>query len=236
MAAAKPNPSDGGMMTSARNSVDDDLDSLDRPGDGPKRRCFVTRRVDDKDALLRFVVGPNDTVCPDVAGKLPGRGLWLSAERDVVHTACVGNLFAKGFRAAVAVDADLTDRVEALVAERCLGLLGLARRAGALAAGYEQVRAMLTSGNAGILVVARDAAAEGRRRLEKLDRAAPVVAVFSAVEMAQALGREHVVYVAVAKGRMAKRIATEAGRLAGFRRAENEQLPGDVREEMNGSR
>lgn len=220
------------MMTSARNSADGDPDSPR----GPRRRCFVTRRVDDKAALIRFVVGPNDTVCPDVAGKLPGRGLWLSAERDVLHTACVGNLFAKGFHAAVAVDADLTDRVEALVAERCLGLLGLARRAGMVAAGFEQARAMLASGGAGILVIARDAADDGRRRLEKLDRAVPVIAVLSAVEMAQALGREHVVYVAVAKGRMAERIVTETGRLAGFRRAADEQLPGADREKMTGSR
>ena len=219
-------------MTSARNSAVGDPDS---PG-GPRRRCFVTRRVDDKDALIRFVVGPDDTVCPDVAGKLPGRGLWLSAERDVVHTACAGNLFAKGFHAAVAVEADLTDRVEALIAERCLGLLGLARRAGVVAAGFEQARAMLASGDAGILLVARDAADDGRRRLEKLDRAVAVIAVFSAVEMAQALGREHVVYVAVAKGRMAKRIVTETGRLAGFRRAVDEELPGVDREKMNGSR
>ncbi len=224
------------MMTSARNSAAGGPDSPNCPGGGPRRRCFVTRRVDDKDALLRFVVGPDDTVCPDVAGELPGRGLWLSAERDVVHTACVGNLFAKGFRAAVVVDADLTDRVEALVAGRCLGLLGLARRAGALAAGFEQARARLASGDAGILVVARDAAVDGRRRLERFDRAVPVVAVFSAIELARALGREHVVYVAVAKGRMAKRIATEAGRLAGFRRVIDEQLPGADREKMSGSR
>ena len=224
------------MMTSARNSAAGGPESPNCPESGPRRRCFVTRRVDDKDALLRFVVGPDDTVCPDVAGELPGRGLWLSAERDVVHTACAGNLFAKGFRAAVVVDADLTDRVEALVAARCLGLLGLARRAGVLAAGYEQARAMLASGNAGILVVARDAAAEGRRRLEKLDLAAPVIAIFSAAELARALGREHVVYVTVAKGRMAQRIATEAGRLAGFRRTIDEQLPGPDREKMSGSR
>lgn len=220
------------MMASARNSAVGEADS---PG-GPKRRCFVTRRLDHKDALIRFVVGPDGTVCPDVASELPGRGLWLSAERDVLHTACAGNLFAKGFRAAVAVDTDLTDRVEALVAARCLGLLGLARRAGAVAAGFEQARAMLASGDAAILVVARDAAAADRRRLEALDRTVPVIGVFSTDELARALGREHVVYVTVAKGRMAKRIATEAGRLAGLRRAVDEELPGADREKTSGSK
>lgn len=214
------------MATSARDTATERPDTHA----GPKRRCFVTRRVSDKNALIRFVVGPGDVVLPDVAAELPGRGLWLSADRDVVNTACAQNLFAKGFRAAVAVDPDLTDRVEGLVTERCLGLLGLARRAGAAAAGFERARALLASGGAGVLIVAADATDEGRRRLARLDSAVPVVAVFSAAELAGALGREHVVYIAVAKGRMAARIAAEAGRLAGFRRAPDAESAGGSRE------
>jgi predicted RNA-binding protein YlxR (DUF448 family) len=194
--------------------------------------------------LIRFVVGPGNVVCPDLGAELPGRGLWLSAERDVLHTACAGNLFAKGFRAAVSVDADLADRVEALMAARCVNLLGLARRAGAVAAGYEKVRAMLEAGDAGVLVVASDAAVEGRRKVVRLGRGASVVSLFSAAELAQALGREHVVYVAVAAGRLAARIIVEASRLAGFRHQLDpgalhpgeldEELPGRSRDEMVG--
>lgn len=187
---------------------------------GPRRRCLVTRRSADRDALIRFVVGPDDRVQPDIAGDLPGRGLWLSAARDVVNTACARNLFAKGFRVTVAVDADLADRVERLVARRCLDLLGLARRAGEAAAGFEKVRAMLAAGRGGVLVVAAEAADDGRRKLGAIDPAMPVVALFSADELARALGREHVVYVAVGKGRLAQRFSAEAARLAGFRRGD----------------
>ena len=215
-------------MSRVADNLDEDLEI---PG-APTRRCFVTRRVGCKDALIRFVVGPENTVYPDVAAVLPGRGLWLSAERDVVHTACAGNLFAKGFRAAVSVDADLADRVEALVTARCLDLLGLARRAGVLAAGFEKARAMLAAGGAGVFVVASDAAADGRRKLEGLDREVSVVALFSAAELARALGREHVVHVAVESGRLATRIIVESGRLAGFRRCLDEELPGRARDEM----
>ncbi len=190
---------------------------------GPRRRCFVTRRIAGKDALIRFVVGPDDRVQPDVAGDLPGRGLWLSAARDVVNTACAKNLFAKGFRATVAVDADLADRVERLVARRCLDLLGLARRAGEAVAGFEKVRGLIAAGRGGVLVVAAEAAADGRRRLGAIDPATPVVALFSAGELAQALGREHVVYAALRKGRLAQRFSAEAARLAGFRRGDDRQ-------------
>ena len=205
--------------------------TLDGAAAGPRRRCFVTRRTGGKDALIRFVVGPGGVVHPDLAAALPGRGLWLSADRDVVNTACARNLFAKGFCAAVVVDDDLCDRVEGLVAKRCLDLLGLARRAGAAAAGFERVRELLASDGAAVLVFARDAA-DGRRRLERLAAGVPVVTLFSAAELARALGREHVVYVALAKGRVAARFAAEAGRLAGFRRAAETRPSGESREEL----
>ena len=156
----------------------------------------------------------------------------MSAERDVVNTACDGNLFAKGFRAAVTVDAEMSRRVEELVAKRCLGLLGLARRAGDVSLGFEQVNEALATGAAGVGVIAVDAAENSRRKIEKAADETPVLSLFTARELAQALGREHVVYAAVAKGRNAARLVVEAGRLAGFRQPSEDECPEDNREGM----
>ncbi len=183
----------------------------------PQRRCLVTRRIADKGSLIRFVLGPGDAVLADVAGTLPGRGVWLSPERDVVDAACAKNLFARGFRTPVTVEADLADRIEQLLARRCLDLLGLARRAGVAGAGFEKVQAMLAGITCGALVIAADAGADGRRRLGRMVPEVPVVTLFAAAELAAALGREHVVYVALKEGRLAARFIAETARLAGFR-------------------
>lgn len=196
------------VATGARGAVSDR---------GPQRRCFVTRRTADKDALIRFIVGPDNAVVPDIAAKLPGRGLWLSADRNVVNTACAKSAFAKGFRGPVGVAADLADQVERQLARRCLDLLGLARRAGAAVAGFEKVRSLVGSGRAGVLVVASDSAEGGRRRADSMARGIPIVALHPAAELSAALGREHAVFVAVKKGPLAKRFVVEAVRLAGFR-------------------
>ena len=198
----------------------------------PRRRCLVTRRIGSKESLIRFVVGPDNRVVPDVAAKLPGRGIWLSAERDVVNTACAGNLFAKGFRAAVSVDDQMTRRVEELVAKRCLELLGLARRAGDVILGFDRVREALAADQAGLGIIAVEAAEDSRGRLLRAARETPVLSLFTAPELSQALGREHAVYAAVAKGRNAARLVVEAARLAGFRPASGCGSPGDIRKEM----
>ena len=186
-------------------------------GAGPRRRCFATRRVADRATLIRFVVAPGGDVVPDVAGKLAGRGLWLSADRNVINTACTKSLFGKGFRSSVVVGDKLADRVESLLARRCMEFLGLARRAGEAAVGFEKVRALVAAEAAAVLVTACDAGADGRRKLSGAAKTLPVVSAFSAAELAAALGREHTVYVALKKGRLAGKFVAEARRLAGFR-------------------
>ena len=185
--------------------------------DETSRRCLVTGEVLPKSALLRFVVDPTGQIVPDVAGKLPGRGLWLTAQRDIVVKAVAKRLFARAARAPVIVDEGLADRIEPLLAARCCDLLGLARRAGQAVAGFVKVRELIASGEAALLVEAADGGADSRGRLERLAPGTAVVDRLTCAELSAALGREHVVHAALTRGRLAAALIDEAGRLAGFR-------------------
>jgi predicted RNA-binding protein YlxR (DUF448 family) len=181
------------------------------------RRCLVTRAVRPRETLLRFVLDPKGRVLPDVEARLPGRGMWLSADRNVVNRAVAKNLFAKAARAPAQATADLDQQVEALLVRRGLSTLGLARRAGQVAVGFEQVRAALRSGSAAVLLAASDGAADGRQKLRRLAPDLPLIAAFSSAELGAALGRESLVHVAVAPGGLAQRLLQDVERLAGFR-------------------
>lgn len=185
---------------------------------GPQRRCLVTGESHDKSALLRFVVGPDQSIVPDVAGKLPGRGLWTLARRDIVAAAVKKGLFARAAREKVSVPADLADRIEALLVRRAGELLGLARRAGQAVAGFAKVEAELNKGTVSVLVEAVDGAADGREKLARLVPDLPVVEVLTAAELGAAFAREHVVHAALLRGGLAKNFLAESARLAGFRR------------------
>jgi len=192
-------------------------EDADDPVTGPLRRCIATREVLPKESLLRFVVGPASDVVPDVAGKLPGRGLWVKAERAALTHAAAKNLFAKAARQSVAVPDDLVDRTAALLAQRCLDLIGLARRAGQAVCGFEKVRDALRQDRAGVVLAAADGADDGRGKLKALAGERTVVALFTAAELSAAFGRENVVHAALAPGRLAERLIAESARLAGLR-------------------
>ncbi len=183
----------------------------------PMRKCIVLGGERPKNELIRFVVAPDGYVVPDLEAKLPGRGLWLSAQRDVVNTASAKRLFARAARQNAEVPEDLAGQLEALLVARCVGLLGMARRSGSVVSGYEKVRAYLQSGKGGLILAARDGAIGGRRKVQNVAPELTEWDQLEGFELAKALGKEAVVHVAVAQGPIADRLAVEFGRLAGFR-------------------
>jgi predicted RNA-binding protein YlxR (DUF448 family) len=165
--------------------------------------------------MIRFVVGPDHSLVPDVAERLPGRGMWLSADRDVIHSAVAKSVFNKAARQKLVVPPDLALMLEGLLRQRCLELLGLTRRAGVVVSGYEKVRAALKSGQGAVLLAASDGASDGVEKIRALAPNKPVVAVLTAAEMGAAFGRDHTVHGVVMPGKLAQRLLIEAKRLEG---------------------
>ena len=184
---------------------------------GPLRRCLATGESRVKTELVRFVVAPDGKLVADVAGRLPGRGLWLTARRDILAAAVTKRLFARAARQAVIIEDGLADRVEALLAQRCRDHIGLARRAGQVVMGFVKVQAALSAGKAAVLVAAADGAADGRAKLRAAAPGLPLVECLTSVELGAAFGREHVVHAALAAGRLAEMLVGDARRLDGFR-------------------
>jgi predicted RNA-binding protein YlxR (DUF448 family) len=186
---------------------------------GPTRRCVVTGAVCPKSDLLRFVVGPEGDLVPDLDSKLPGRGLYLTPTGQAVADAVKKRSFARVARRQIEVPADLAERLETMIAARAIGLIGLARRGGQVSMGYDQVAAKLKTGGVGLLLQAADGAEGGRAKLGALGAGTgvPELAVLTAGELAAPFGRDHVVHLAVARGGIAKRLQIELARLKGFR-------------------
>jgi predicted RNA-binding protein YlxR (DUF448 family)/ribosomal protein L30E len=192
------------------------LDEGDGDVRGPLRRCLATRAVLPKEAMIRFVLGPDGVVVPDLAARLPGRGMWLSAKAAVLEEARAKRLFARAAKAEARVPEGLGAVIVAGLEGRVASTLGLARRAGQAVCGFVKAREWVAGGRAGLVVTARDGAADGRRKL-LAGSAVPAVAPLDAASLGAVFGREHVVHVALAPGRLAGAVAADAARLAGMR-------------------
>lgn len=186
-----------------------------------ERRDIVTGEVMAEERLIRFVAGPGGVVVPDLARKLPGRGMWVAADRASVDTAARKGLFSRSAKAKLSASPDLADQVDSLLRRRVLDGLGLAKRAGDLISGYEKVAAALNAGRAAWVIEAADGAADGRRKIlnvaRKSPRAPKLLGLYSNEELGLALGGENVIHTAFLAGRGADQWTFDVHRLSGFR-------------------
>jgi hypothetical protein len=186
-----------------------------------QRRDLVSGQVMEEARLIRFVAGPDGVVVPDLARKLPGRGLWVAADRASVETAARKGGFSRSAKTKLSAPADLSEQVDRLLAKRVLDGLGLARRAGDLTSGFEKALAAISSGKAAWMVEASDGAEDGRRKLlQAARRVSPsprLAALFTGDELSLALGLGNVIHLVFLAGRGAERWTTEVERLSGFR-------------------
>jgi len=205
-----------------------------------ERRDLVTGEVMPEERLVRFAAGPDGVVVPDVARKLPGRGLWVEAKRESVDLAAKKGGFSRAAKTKLTAPADLSDQVENLLRIRLLSGLGLARRAGDLTSGFAKAAGVIEQGKAAWMVEASDGSADGRRKLLQSARRATaaglsspkLIGVFSAEELGLALGLGNVIHLVFLAGRGADRWTQDVERLSGFRPL----LPMSWREEPFGGR
>ena len=166
----------------------------------------------DEARLIRFVAGPDGVVVPDLARKLPGRGLWVAADRAAVETAAQqGRCFARAAKAKLSAPPDLADQVERLLTAPASGRASALRGGPAiLPSGSRRCSAAIAAGKAAWLIEASDGAADGRRKLlGRRPDAAPLrrrfLGVFTSDELGLALGAENVIHTAFLAGRGADR-------------------------------
>ncbi|GGD21676.1 RNA-binding protein [Sinisalibacter lacisalsi] len=186
--------------------------------DGPERRCIATGEVQPKHGLIRFVVAPDGALAPDLREKLPGRGIWVAADRAALEKAVAKNLFARAARQPVDVPDDLVQRVEAALVDRVVELLSLARKAGTAIAGYEKVKDWLVKDQAEVLIQAADGSERGKSKLRPPGENDRFIGCLTALELGLAFGRENVIHGALATGGLTPRVVEEAAKLSGLRK------------------
>ena len=181
-----------------------------------ERRCIVTGDVQPKRGLIRFVLDPEGVVVPDLAEKLPGRGVWVSADRAAIDKAAAKGLFSRGFKTPVKTPEGLSDLVEAGMARRVVDLVSLARKAGRAVAGFEKVKSWLAAGQAKVLLQASDGSDRGKGKLWTPE-GGRWFGCLTAAEMGLSFGRDHVIHGALAPGGLTNSVIEDASRLTGLR-------------------
>ena len=170
--------------------------------------CLVTRESLPREEMLRFVISPAGTVVFDVAERLPGAGLWIKADKSVLQTAVSKHIFNKAAGGSVKINETFIDSVETALKDYCLSLLGMARKAGLLVFGFENVKKRL-----GVAFEASDAAKNGQNKLFRPTDSFPVFSFLSREELGQITGQAEQVHLWVTESKLAEKLKQTATKI-----------------------
>ena len=215
-------------------STDSELDHGPRTErSATMRMCAVSREVRPIDELIRFVVSPEGQIVPDLKRKLPGRGMWITASREVVAEAVRRHQFSKAFKRELRVSQTLPTDIEALLVRSVTEALGIASKAGQVVAGFGKVESALREGTVEVLIHASDGAADGIRKLDMLARQnagnggakpqIPVITVLKSIELDLALTRSNVIHAALLAGPASKSFLSRSQMLVRYRMADDDK-------------
>jgi hypothetical protein len=197
----------------------------DKDREDPERRCVVSGEVQPKFGMIRFVLGPDNMIYPDLAQKLPGRGIWVTADKELIAKAATKGLFARAAKTAVTVPEGLADLVEQGQAHRVVELVSMVRKTGRAVIGFEKVKGWLSEGRAKVLLQASDGSERGKGKLWTPE-GGRWFGCLTASELGLAFGRDHAIHGALAKGALTQRVIEEAAKLTGLRKQCGEILVG----------
>ncbi len=194
----------------------------------PERRCILSMQVAPAEAMVRLVLGPDGTLVPDVAARLPGRGMWVSvdgaklekaANDGSLHKAAARSLKQKLLKGAVPTD--LVATIDGLLERRCLDRLGLEQRAGNMVTGFDKIKASLASKGAEtpyLVIAAADAGTDGQEKIIRaVGKHVPVAKIFDREALSKALGRDNVVHIVLFKSGGTEKLKADVSRLLSLR-------------------
>lgn len=178
--------------------------------------CIVSGEDMPRTQMIRFVLGPDNTIFPDLTEKLPGDSFWVKADKEVLKKAIWRNSFTTAARRAVTVPKDLAEQIQIGLLKQSLETINLARKAGLLTQGFAKVEEVLKQHKAGLYIVASDAKENGREKLEKLAKNIPVLTTWTSSQLSASLGVDNAVHIVLAPGGLTDKLLTIANKLKDF--------------------
>ena len=159
-----------------------------------ERTCITTGQTLPPHRLIRFVAAPDGFAVADLAGRLPGRGAWVTASEDAIRMAEKRGHFKRALGSGLQNDDQTIMMIAAQLRARALSIAGFARRSGILLGGSGK---LLAEGHCVGLLAADDASPRETEKLRARLAVDWVARNFSATELGKICGRDSIAFIGV---------------------------------------
>ena len=184
-----------------------------KPKQPPKRKCLVTGFTIEKKALMRFVVSPENNLIADINQNLPGKGYWVTADRELILKALKKNILFKAIKKQVNIDNNVLDQIELQIKKKIINQISLCRKSGMAIFGFDKIKSALARESIELLIQAIDGSTKEKKRI--LTKSIPNIidGCLTGSDLGKAFGREKVIHCAILRSGFVEIINFDANRL-----------------------
>ncbi len=183
-----------------------------------ERRCIISKQPLDPKYALRLVVDPNGQIIFDLKGKLPGRGYWIAANRDVINVLQTNRKKRQQIFGGAILPENFHASLEIALKNHIIQQIGLARRAGIICFGFEKIKEWIQSNKVALALIASDASEAETQRLKIKNFGCPFFELLSGEELAAVFSHSYIAYMVFNSGNLTENIYNSSSRLQGLRK------------------
>ena len=169
-----------------------------------------------QDDFIKISLSPGSKLVPDLHNNLPGKSVWVPANKDRIKDILKGNELKTQFRAQELSTKGLIFLIEKLLRKKILNSISLTKKAGYLAIGLDTIKTQLIGKKHCLVVVAKGARTLKNYSLFSSDDISCFENVLYQEDLERSTGKNNVKYVGIFSKNFKKTIQVDLNKLKGF--------------------
>ena len=180
------------------------------------KKIFLNSSSINKDDFIKISLSPDNRLVPDLRDKLPGKSIWLPANKALITDILRKKDLKSYFGVSEILTPDLVFLIEMILRKKILNSISLAKKAGFLAIGLDTIKTKLIEKNHCLIVVAKGAKSLQRYSVFSSSNVSCFENLLYQKDLEKSTGKNNVKYVGILSKNFKKTIQVDLNKLKGF--------------------
>ena len=180
------------------------------------KKIFLNSSYINKDDFIKISLSPDNKLIPDLSDKLPGKSVWLPADKALIVDILRKEDLKTYFGVSKIFSSDLVSLIETVLRKRILSSISMTKKTGALAIGLDAIKTQLIQKRHCLIIVAKGAKSLAGKSFFVSKNISVFESLLEQRDLEKSTGKINVKYVGIFSKNFKKTIQVDLNKLKGF--------------------
>ena len=180
------------------------------------KKIFLNSSSINKDNFIKICLSPDNILIPDLCDKLPGKSVWLPADKALIVDILRDEDLKTYFGISKIYSPDLVSIIEMVLRKKIVSSISMTKKSGVLAVGLDAIKAQLIQNSHCLIIVAMGAKGLANKSYFASENVSVFEGLLEQKDLEKSTGKINVKYVGVFSKNFKKTIQVDLNKLKGF--------------------